>query len=225
MVFILYRAAGPHLNFSWFVNGRKIKLDEIHYSEDNERRVDIQSPELVSKIREKFPEFRPCAFLNGTEKPDSFKWLLTGRIGYKDRVLGYVGSKHMETIQTMHHLLKGCYLAYCKPFYTAMGKSMLLLSPIDPELRIIARCYLTSLLANPLKLTKNLYYQSIMIIQPVDFMTNGSQIMCDGCPDVTVWNDRLVWSCRLEELKQYGCWVQSVPCRKEHAEVTALYDE
>jgi hypothetical protein len=224
MVFILYRAPGPHLDFNWFADGRKITLNEIHYSEETENRVDIQSPEVVTKIRERFPEFTPCAFLNGTEKPDSFKWLLSGRIGYKDRVLGYVGSRHMETIQTMHHLLKGRYLAYCKPFFTAMGKSMMLLSAIDPEMRLIARRYLTSLLANPMKLAKNLYYQSVMIIQPVDFMANGAQNMCDGCPDVTVWNDRLVWSCRLEELKQYGCWIQSVPCRKEHTEVTALQD-
>ncbi len=211
MVFILYRAATPQLNFNWYANGRKIGLEELQYSENNGRRIDLQSPEVVAKIRERFPEFTPCAFLNGTEKPDSFKWLLTGRIGYKDRVLGYVGPKHMESIQAMHHLLKGRYLAYCKPSYTAMGKTMLLLSPLDPRLRVISGRFLTSLLANPLKLFKNLYYQSIMIIQPVDFMENGAQNMCDGCPDVTVWNDKLVWSCRLEELKQFGCWVHSVP--------------
>jgi len=35
--------------------------------------------------------------------------------------------------------------------------------------------------------------------------------MCDGCPDMTVWNDRLVWSCRLEEPKRFGDFVQVVP--------------
>jgi hypothetical protein len=56
-----------------------------------------------------------------------------------------------------------------------------------------------------------LHQQSIMIIQPVDFMQNGSQNMCDGCPDMTIWNGELVWSCRMEELKQFGTWVRTVP--------------
>jgi hypothetical protein len=26
--------------------------------------------------------------------------------------------------------------------------------------------------------------------------------MCDGCPDITVYKDELIWSCRMEEQKQ-----------------------
>ena len=43
-----------------------------------------------------------------------------------------------------------------------------------------------------------------MIIQPVDITTEGIQSMCDGCPDMTVWNGKLVWSCRMEEQLKYG---------------------
>ena len=50
-----------------------------------------------------------------------------------------------------------------------------------------------------------------MFIQPVDFHCNGAQSMCDGCPDITVHDGRLVWSCRLEELKQFGTFVRCVP--------------
>jgi len=39
----------------------------------------------------------------------------------------------------------------------------------------------------------------------------GEQSMCDGCPDITVMNDQLVWSCRLEERKKYGTLLQTVP--------------
>jgi hypothetical protein len=35
--------------------------------------------------------------------------------------------------------------------------------------------------------------------------------MCDGCPDMTVHEGKLVWSCRLEELKTFGTFLQSVP--------------
>jgi hypothetical protein len=49
-----------------------------------------------------------------------------------------------------------------------------------------------------------------MIIQPVNFEADGRQDMCDSCPDITVHEGRLVWSCRLEELKDYGDFVTTI---------------
>ena len=41
--------------------------------------------------------------------------------------------------------------------------------------------------------------------------------MCDGCPDITVYDDKLVWSCRMEELINFGDWVRAVPVNaKKH---------
>jgi hypothetical protein len=215
MVFILYRAAAPQLPFDWYAGGKKIDMGALVYSESRERKIDLKAPDVVKEIRKKFPEFTPCAYLNGTEKPDSFKWLLTGRIGTKEKIYGYVGAKFMETIQTMHHLMKGRYLAYSSPKMMSMGRSMMLLSAIDRPMRSTAGNYLTSMIANPLRLFKGLHYQSIMIIQPVDFLANGLQNMCDGCPDMTVYNGELVWSCRMEELKKFGCWVRTVPVSQQ----------
>jgi len=45
----------------------------------------------------------------------------------------------------------------------------------------------------------------------VDMMADGRANMCDGCPDMTVHNGQLYWSCRLEEIKTYGCFVHAVP--------------
>jgi hypothetical protein len=56
-----------------------------------------------------------------------------------------------------------------------------------------------------------LHSQSVMIIQPIDVLPDGRQNMCDGCPDVTVWDKRLVWSCRLEECLHFGQFVRTVP--------------
>ena len=50
-----------------------------------------------------------------------------------------------------------------------------------------------------------------MIIQPVDFLQDGRQNMCDGCPDITVWNGQLIWSCRMEEQLKYGYNVKTYP--------------
>ncbi|MCK6559720.1 radical SAM protein [candidate division KSB1 bacterium] len=212
MVFILFRAAVPQLPFEWYAGGRRIDLGVLAYSETKARKIDLKSTEVVAEIRKRFPEFTPCAYLNGTEKPDSFKWLLSGRLGSQGKIYGYVGPKFMETIQTMHHLTQGRYLAYTKPAHTNLGRAMLLLALIDRGVRSAAGHYLGAVLSNPLRLFKGLHYQSIMIIQPVDFLPNGLQNMCDGCPDMTLWNGELVWSCRMEELKHFGCWVRSVPC-------------
>jgi hypothetical protein len=211
MVFILYRAAVPQLPFDWYAGGRKVDPDVLVYGETNERKVDLQARDVVAEIRTRFPEFTPCAYLNGTEKPDSYKWLLSGRIGSRGKIHGYVGPKFIELIQTGHHLLKGRYLAYATPRMTRIGRTMLLTSAIDEGIRGIAGRYLRSLLTAPTDLLKRLHYQSIMIIQPVDFLANGAQNMCDGCPDVTLWNGELVWSCRLEELKRFGSWLRTVP--------------
>ncbi len=211
MVFILYRQAVPNLPFDWYAGAKKIDMNALVYSDTVQRKVNTMAPEVVAEIRKRFPDFKPCAYLNGTEKPDHFKWLLTGRIGTKERIYGYVGPKFMEIMQTMHHIGTGKYLAYERPKLTRKGRSMMLLSPFDSGIRKITTKYISSLFSNPFRLFKGIHYQSIMIIQPVDFMPNGAQSMCDGCPDMTVWNGELVWSCRMEELKHFGVWVRSIP--------------
>lgn len=211
MVFIIFRLAVPNLPFDWYAGAKKIDMNVLVYSDTKEKKVDLKSSEVVTEIQKRFPDFSPSAYLNGTEQPDSFKWLLTGRIGSKEKIYGYTGPKFMEIMQTFHHLGTGKYLAYEKPSLTRKGRSMLLLSPFDKGVRNITKNYLSSVFPNPLRLFKGLHYQSIMIIQPVDFLPNGSQNMCDGCPDMTVWNGELVWSCRMEELKHFSCWVRTIP--------------
>ncbi|MGB8317243.1 MAG: radical SAM protein [Ignavibacteriaceae bacterium] len=206
MVFILYRAVNNQ-QVDFYLGPKKIDMDELVYNEEVEERTDIQADEIVEIIRTKYPDFDPCAYLNGSEKPDSFKWLLTGRLGTKNKIYGYMGKKSMEIIQTMHHVMYDKYLAYSAPKMTRKGKSMLLLSPFDKGLRKT----FTNFFKNPLNIFKKLHYQSVMIIQPVDFLEDGRQNMCDGCPDITVWNGKLVWSCRMEEQLKYGHNIKSYP--------------
>ncbi len=35
--------------------------------------------------------------------------------------------------------------------------------------------------------------------------------MCDGCPDMTIFNGQMSWSCRLEECRKFGQFIQTVP--------------
>jgi len=206
MVFILYRAVNND-KVDFYLGSKKIDMNQLVYNEENTERTDINAQEVVELVRTEYPDFDPCGYLNGSEKPDSFKWLLTGRMGRKNKIYGYMGSKGIEIIQTFNHMLYNRYLAYAAPRDTAKGRSMLLLSPFDKGLRKTASKYLR----NPLNLFRKLHYQSIMIIQPVDFLKDGRQNMCDGCPDITVWNGELVWSCRMEEQLNFGMNVRTFP--------------
>jgi hypothetical protein len=206
MVFILYRAVN-NSQVDFYLGSDKIDMNELVYNEESTERTDIKAEEIVELIRKDYPDFDPCAYLNGSEKVDSFKWLLTGRLGTKKRIYGYMGPKAMEFSQTMNHLLYNKYLAYGSPKQAASGRSLLLMSLFDKKMRKT----LSNYLKNPLNIFRKLYYQSVMIIQPVDFLQDGRQNMCDGCPDITVWNGQLVWSCRMEEQLKYGMNVKTYP--------------
>jgi hypothetical protein len=206
MVFILYRAVN-NAKVDFYLGPKKVDMGEFVYNEEPVERTDIKAEEIYELIKNEYPDFDSCAYLNGSEKPDSFKWLLSGRLGTKDKIYGYMGKKSMEIIQTFHHLLFDRYLAYSTPKMTRKGKSMLLLGFFDKGLKKT----FFNFIKNPLNLFKRLHYQSVMIIQPVDFLDDGRQSMCDGCPDITVWNGQLVWSCRMEEQLKYGHNIRSYP--------------
>ena len=206
MVFILYRAVN-NKEYDYYLASKKIDMGALVYNEDPVTRADIKADEIVELIRTENPDFDPCAYLNGSQQPDTFKWLLTGRLGTKKKIYGYMGKKGMEALQMFNHLLYGKYLAYAKPKDTRKGKLMLLLGAFDKRLREAFFKYYK----NPLNIFRRLHYQSVMIIQPVDFLQDGRQNMCDGCPDITVWNGELVWSCRMEEQMNFGMNVRTYP--------------
>ncbi len=211
MVFIAFRQVVPDLPYDYYVGGRKVDMNVLKYSMDDEEEVNITSLDILNAIREVYPDFMPSAYLNGTQKPDSFKWLITARVGTKKRIYGYLGPRFMEFVQTQHHFWRGRYLAYGSPRMMRMGRLALLMSPFDRPTRQTMKAYLASLLTRPHEVFRRLYIQTVTIIQPIDLMEDGAQNMCDGCPDITVWNGKLVWSCRLEEPKTFGTFVQTFP--------------
>jgi hypothetical protein len=86
-------------------------------------------------------------------------------------------------------------------------------SAVDTGMRGVMRRYLEDALANPSKPFPALRLQSVMIIQPADILADGRMNMCDACPDVTVHEGELVWSCRLEERLKFGGFARAVPKR------------
>jgi hypothetical protein len=208
MVFILYRAIDTR-EFDFYVAGDKLHASTFVYNDEPEERIDIRAEEVYDMLRAEYPGFDSCAYLNGTEQPDSFKWLLSGRFGTKERIYGYMGPKGMELIQTINHLVHGTYLGYASPRTGRMGKTMLLLGAFDRKVRSAFKEFYSK----PLNVFKRLHYQSVMVIQPIDLLEDGRQNMCDSCPDITVWNGQLVWSCRMDEQLKLGCNMASLPRR------------
>jgi len=47
-------------------------------------------------------------------------------------------------------------------------------------------------------------------MQPHDILENGEQDECDGCPNKTYWNGRLISECRKEDYLLYGRPITSI---------------
>jgi len=213
LVFIAIRAVEGDGRFDYYVGDRRIETRPLAYDKIKPVRNDIGAPDIVARLRQRCGEFEPCAYLNGTEKADSFKWLMTLRIGDGKRILGCVGPKFAEVAQVVNHLRHGRYQGYLSPKGHRSARWMLLLSWLDRGLRAVLKRDLAAVLRDPLRLFRPLHIQSVMIIQPVDTLADGRLSMCDACPDVTVYKDELVWSCRLDERIKFGQLMRLEPAR------------
>ena len=152
------------------------------------------------------PQYEAAAYLGGTQRHDSLKWLIGVLLCSDREILGAVGPKTVEFAQVMHHLLFGTYFVYSKQ--ASVGKPALLLAALDPAWRRVLRWYLR----NPLRLLlEPLRGISIGIVQAPDLLENGLIDHCDSCPDMTYWNGKLVYSCRLDEYRKFGRLVGVTP--------------
>ena len=213
MVFIAIRRLHDGLPFEWLVEGRPVARADLVCFDDRHGDAELASTELLRVVREALPEFAPCAYLGGTVRPDAFKWMLTERVGTRRELLGYAGPKFIELVMSAHHLLTGRYLSHLRPRLRGTRAALLAMAPFDAGLRRAAGRMLASLARRPRGIFERACFQTVMFIQPVDFLPDGQQDMCDGCPDITIWEDRLVPSCRLGEMTRYGTLLASAPRR------------
>lgn len=215
MVFILFRAPALLGRFDYFAGGRQVELGGTYEETAWGGARDVHAEEIVRWIRQGDPGYRPAAFLNGTANPDSLKWLLATRLVSGGRTLGYLPPRMMEVLQTVTHYATGHYLAYPSARDSGRGKTLTWAGAlVNRDMRRLLGRLLKHSLTHPAALLRKTHLQSITIIQPVNFEADGRQDMCDGCPDITVHEGKLVWSCRLEELKQFGAFAEAVPSKR-----------
>lgn len=214
MVYILYRSIiWSEDDWDVYVKGKKVETQDLteklvyNYDFKEGPQEQLVCQDIADKIREVYPDYEPCAYLNGTEDPLSMKWLLSLRIGNRNRILGHVDGKFMELIQGFHHFLFGTYLAYSKPSRMKISPAVFFLALFNRSMRKIFFKWLRT----PAEWLKRQDSQAIMIIQPVDLFEDGRQNMCDGCPDAIWHGGRLVWSCRVDEIEKMGGFLTGVP--------------
>lgn len=215
VVFILYRAARLD-TFEYYAGAKKADMEDIVYTlDDQRRRTDIQAREVIEVIARDEPSYQPAAYLAGTVDPTSFKWLIAMRVGDGERIHGYLGPKLMEAAQVGHHFWTGRYLGYAAPWALRAGHAAMLGSALfDRTGRETAGAWLRSAVTSPRTALRRQFMQSVLIIQPIDIGADGRENMCDRCPDMTVHDGKLVWSCRLEEWREFGGPLRAVPVEK-----------
>ena len=216
LTLICVRMANPADPYDYYVGGSPVDFVTTPYVTDREC-GHLTTADIYRRIKQVLPDFEFCAYLGGTVDPQSLKWVVGCHVGTGERSFGMMGARSMELLQNGYHAFRRRYLAFSPPRASNSGRSALLLGLIDRGMRRAARGFAAAAFTNPKLLLRKLYLQTISVVQPVDILPTGECDRCDGCPNRTFWEDRLVPACRAEEYRKYGAPVQVVP-RVERAQ-------
>lgn len=208
LVLIGFRNAVMEGDFDYYAMGEKVDLKTSYVADSNEESYLI-SEDIYNKIREEFPHYDTSAYMGGTNAIDKVTWLVSAQLGTPHKMYGSVGKKVMELFQVVHHIQHGTYVIYSPS--NKIPKIAFLMGLFDEGVRKTWRTWWREALRHPGELFKPLYVQSIGIIQGPDLLEDGRVDMCESCPDMTVWDGKLVHSCRMDEWRLYGSYVQPQP--------------
>lgn len=207
MVFITYRAVPLSDDLVYTVGGKEVPAGELNYVDDNPQNLGVTSEMVAQAIYSHEPEYQPGAYLNGTVNHLSNKYLMATRVGRPGRIFGYVGPRTMELAEASHHLRHGRYMAFVKS--PRQNPAMLSAGLVDPFFRPALRRWVMDGIKHPRDAAGPVYTQSLTIVQAPDYDdASGHANMCDSCPDMTIHEGRLVNSCRLDELRKWGGFIQ-----------------
>ena len=160
--------------------------------------TDIEVLDVINIIRNQFSYF-PSAYLGSTINKDNPTWLFSVSINSKNKEFGFFDGKLYQDIELNHYQKTGRY------FITKTGNKISitqLLKLVSYScIRKVFKKYLLSILKNPSIIKEGIYLQKLLILRGPKFTNDGKRDLCDGCPDAMFFNDKLVPSCILEEIK------------------------
>jgi len=215
IVFITYRISTTEDTVAHDTSGKEVDFSQLSYTTEHFDETFVTSPDVYRKIKECCPEYEPSGYLGGTVEHTSFKWLLAALVGSKKKIYGSIGKKTMEIAQTGHHFFNGTYLAYLS--CADIGGKIFLPAPFDKTVRKTWGNFLKDALRHPIRLFQPVYVQTIGIIQAPDILPDGRADMCDSCPDMTIYEGKLINSCRMDEYRLFGGFVSVTEKSKEYS--------
>jgi Radical SAM superfamily len=214
LVFIGFRTAALEGGYDYFAGGRSVDPQMSYFGGDTTESY-LTSTDIYNKIKEDFPHYETSAYMGGSQTQDKITWLVSAQLGTKHKMYGSSGAKVMELFQMFHHLRHGTYVIYSPS--NKIPKIAFLLGLVDKGVRATFANFRREVLRHPMELFRPMYVQSIGIIQGPDLLEDGRIDMCESCPDMTVWNGRLVHSCRMDEWRLYGNYIIAQPHRSAAA--------
>jgi len=204
---ILYRGVPAHEGIEFEATaGRRVPIlpGSLGYSISPEelQNANVTSKEVYQVLKEHFPEYEATAYLGGTVDHTSLKWLIGNLIvNNKQKLFGAYGKKTIEIVQSFYHLKYGKYLVYPK---VKMGRKIFFMGLFDKTVRKAFGKYLSYCFKSPLRFFYDVRAIGIGIVQAPDVLPDGRIDMCDDCPDMCVYEGKLVNSCRLDECRKFG---------------------
>ncbi len=205
LVFVTYRTTPNSDNIATDKNNQTININKLSYPCENMNGHIVTATEIYQMIKEKIPEYDISSYIGGNINHYSIKWLVGSMIGSKHQIYGSIGKKTMELSQIGHHLWTGRYMAYLSK--TCVGQKVFFLSFWDKFLYNALKNRIKDILKNPSHLFDAIFTQSIVIIQGPDLMPDGRVDMCEGCPDITLYDGNFVSSCRMDEYRLFGGYI------------------
>jgi len=196
---ITYRAIPDDPSYDLLVDGRKIDKQMLTDCINSEHEINISTIDLHDELVREIADTYPAAYLNGTPKEDTFKYLITVNVGSKNRTFGEVGAKTVEIYQLLYHVFKGRYDAVIPD----PGRAIFFMVFFDKRIRKAMKKYLISLLQNPLRLFTPVYVQALILQQPFEVI-DGEPNLCDGCINLMPYQGKLINSCRFDEYRLLG---------------------
>ena len=185
----------------YMVNGRVIDTTVWQSRSDDPHEITITSEEIYEVIERQFPGSNPAAYLSGTARPETYKFLILLFLGSPYMTYGVAGGKAVELNEALTHLRKGQYIAgFPNP---QIGKRVFFLALVDTEIRRALGRFLGAALKNPSRLLDRIYIQCINIQQPNEIL-DGEANLCDGCLNQMAYRGELIPSCLLDEYRLFG---------------------
>lgn len=208
--FIAFRTLPDTPEVAYFAGGRRVLLESLGGVLHDPRETSITSEEMFAAIAARHPDYEPAAFLNGSARVGSFKYLIGIYIGSRQGIYGTLGARTVELVQMAHHLAKGRYLSFLRS--PVVGPKIFLLAPVDPRLRRALAAYLRSCVRDPRRAFAPIYSQSVHLHQPNELL-DGRVNLCDSCLNMMVYGGKLINSCRLDEYRVFGAAVTPAVAR------------